>query len=162
MAPSQPPDTALRYRLAPDEEARAAIEATFADYHRMMDMLDAIAAAKNIGANLVALHGHAYDAIRKGTRLPSRLVTLGLRDRASYRAAAVRRLPLDERLVNVKNAATVSLGTAHGRFIIPSTSSATRQAGATARPRIWCATTTTVSKSTLASPPTRFPKRRTS
>ena len=72
MASSQPPDTALRYRLAPDEGARAALEETFADYHRMMDMLDAIATEKNIGANLVALHGHAYDAIRKGTRLPSR------------------------------------------------------------------------------------------
>jgi phage shock protein A len=119
MAPSQPPDTALRYRLAPSEEARAALEETFADYHRMMDMLDAIATEKNIGANLVALHGHAYDAIRKGTRLPSRLVTLGLRDRANYRAAPTRRLPLDERLVNVKTASTISLGTVHGRFMIP-------------------------------------------
>jgi phage shock protein A len=119
MASSQPPDTTLRYRLAPDEEARAALDATFADYHRMMDMLDAIATEKNIGANLVALHGHAYDAIRKSTRLPSRLVTLGLRDRTNYRAAAVRRLPLDERLVNVKTASTVSVGTALGRFTIP-------------------------------------------
>ena len=33
MAPSQPPDTALRYRLAPGEAARAALEETFADYH---------------------------------------------------------------------------------------------------------------------------------
>jgi phage shock protein A len=119
MASSPPPDTALRYRLAPDENARVALEATFEDYHRMMDMLDTIATEKNIGANLVTLHGHAYDAIRKSTRLPSRLVTLGLRDRASYRAAPVRRLPLDERLVNVKNASTVSLGTTHGRFTIP-------------------------------------------
>ena len=119
MASSQPPDTTLRYRLAPDENARTALDATFADYHRMMDMLDTIATEKNIGANLVALHGHAYDAIRKSTRLPSRLVTLGLRDRANYRAAPMRRLPLDERLVNVKNASTVSLGTTHGRFTIP-------------------------------------------
>jgi len=115
----QPPNAALRYRLAPDEDARTAIEATFDDYHRMMDMLDEIAAAKNIGANLVALHSHAYDTLRKNTRLPSRLVTLGLRDRAFYRASTVRRLPLDERLVNVRNASTVSLGTALGRFNIP-------------------------------------------
>jgi phage shock protein A len=114
----QPPDTALRYRLAPDENARAAIEATFDDYHRMMDMLDGIAAAKNIGANLVTLHSHAYETLRKNTRLPSRLVTLGLRDRAGYRASPERRLPLDERLVNVKNASTISLGTALGRFNI--------------------------------------------
>jgi hypothetical protein len=114
-----PPDMALRYRLILDDEARAAIEATFADYASMMDMLDEIATANNLGANLVALHGHAYEAIRKATRLPSRLVTLGLRDRTAYRTAAVRRLPLDDRLVNVRNAATLSLGTALGRFNIP-------------------------------------------
>ena len=114
-----PPDMAVRYRLAPDTEARAAIEATFDDYASMMDMLDEIATSKNIGANLVALHGHAYEPIRKATRLPSRLVTLGLRDRAAYRASQTKRLPLDDRLVNVRNAATLSLGTALGRFTIP-------------------------------------------
>jgi phage shock protein A len=114
-----PPDMAVRYRLAPDGEARAAIEGTFDDYGRMMEMLDEIATSKNIGANLVTLHGHAYEPIRKATRLPSRLVTLGLRDRAAYRAAPLKRLPLDDRLVNVRNAATLSLGTALGRFTIP-------------------------------------------
>ena len=113
------PDMAVRYRLAPDAEARAAIEATFDDYASMMDLLDEIATAKNIGANLVALHDHAYEPIRKATRLPSRLVTLGLRDRAAYRASQTKRLPLDDRLVNVRNAATLSLGTALGRFTIP-------------------------------------------
>lgn len=112
------PDRAVRYRLNPDAAARAAIEATFADYAVMMDMLDQITAAKTIGANLVALHGHAYEPIRKATRLPSRLVTLGLRDRAAYRVASNPRLPLDDRLVNVRGAASLSLGTALGRFII--------------------------------------------
>jgi len=112
-------DQAARYRLVLSPEAGEAIEATFADYARMMDMLDEIAAAKGIGANLVALHGHAYDPIRKATRLPSRLVTLGLRDRVAYRAASTPRLPLDDRLVNVRDAATLSLGTALGRFTIP-------------------------------------------
>ncbi len=112
-------DQAVRYRLLLSPEARDAIEATFADYARMMDMLDEIAAGKGIGANLVTLHGHAYDPIRKATRLPSRLVTLGLRDRAAYRAASNRRLPLDDRLVNVRNAGMLSLGTARGRFAIP-------------------------------------------
>ena len=115
---AQASDMAVRYRLAPDAEASAAIEATFDDYRRMMDMLDEIASSNDIGSNLVALHAHAYEAIRKATRLPSRLVTLGLRDRASYRAAQIARLPLDDRLVNVKNASTVSLGTALGRFNI--------------------------------------------
>ncbi len=112
-------DQAVRYRLLLSAEARDAIEATFADYARMMDMLDEIAAGKGVGANLVALHGHAYDPIRKATRLPSRLVTLGLRDRAAYRAASNLRLPLDDRLVNVRTAGTLSLGTALGRFTIP-------------------------------------------
>lgn len=112
-------DQAVRYRLALTPEARDAVEATFADYARMMDMLDDIASAKGIGANLVALHGHAYDPIRKATRLPSRLVTLGLRDRAAYRAASNPRLPLDDRLVNVRDAGTLSLGTALGRVTIP-------------------------------------------
>lgn len=112
-------DTALRYRLAPDPEAGAALRETFERYHRMMEMLDLIAAEKKIGANLVTLHTHAYDAVRKATGLPSRLVTLGLRDRAAYKAAGGRRLPLDERLVNVKNASLLSVSTVRGRFEIP-------------------------------------------
>ncbi|MGJ5175351.1 PspA/IM30 family protein [Bradyrhizobium oligotrophicum] len=113
-----PYDQAVRYRLLLTTEARDAIEATFADYARMMDMLDEIAVAKGVGANLVVLHGLAYEPIRKATRLPSRLVTLGLRDRAAYRAASNPRLPLDDRLVNVRDAGTLSLGTALGRVTI--------------------------------------------
>jgi phage shock protein A len=112
-------DTALRYRLAPDPDASAALRETFERYHRMMEMLDLIAAEKKIGANLVTLHAHAYEAVRKETGLPSRLVTLGLRDRSAYKAAGARRLPLDERLVNVKNASRVSVSTVRGRFEIP-------------------------------------------
>ncbi|WP_315831190.1 PspA/IM30 family protein [Bradyrhizobium prioriisuperbiae] len=119
VAPYQTAASALRYRLAPDEAARAAIEATFTDYHLMMEVLDAIVSEKNIGSNLVALHAHAYDAIRQRTRLPSRLVTLGLRDRIDYRNAQVARLPLDEKLVNIKTATTLTLGTALGRVSIP-------------------------------------------
>ncbi len=112
-------DTALRYRLVPDPAATAALQETFEHYQQMMDMLDLIAAEKKIGANLVTLHAHAYEAVRKQTGLPSRLVTLGLRDRAAYKAAGGRRLPLDERLVNVKNAALLSVSTVRGRFEIP-------------------------------------------
>jgi phage shock protein A len=112
-------DTALRYRLAPDPDAIAALRETFERYRRMMEMLDLIAAEKKIGANLVTLHAHAYEAVRKETGLPSRLVTLGLRDRVAYRAAGRRRLPLDERLVNVKNASLLSVSTVRGRFEIP-------------------------------------------
>lgn len=118
-APHQTADSALRYRLAPDAAARAAIEATFADYRLMMEILDGIVSEKNIGSNLVALHAHAYDTIRQRTRLPSRLVTLGLRDRIDYRSSPVARLPLDEKLVNIKTATTLTLGTALGRVSIP-------------------------------------------
>src|SRR5579883_1749738 len=112
-------DTALRYRLEPGPEAGAALQETFERYRQMMEMLDLIAAEKKIGANLVTLHAHAYEAVRKQTGLPSRLVTLVLRDRAAYKAAGGRRLPLDERLVNVKNAALLSVSTVRGRFEIP-------------------------------------------
>ena len=112
-------DTALRYRLEPDPDASAALQETFERYRRMMEMLDLIAAENKIGANLVRLHAHAYEAVRKETGLPSRLVTLGLRDRAAYKAAGGRRLPLDERLVNVKTAALLSVSTVRGRFEIP-------------------------------------------
>ncbi|MEW6644764.1 MAG: PspA/IM30 family protein [Pseudomonadota bacterium] len=118
-APRQTADYALRYRLAPDAGGQQAIAATFDDYAVMMDLLDAIARDNNIGSNLVALHAHAYDAIRQRTRLPSRLVTLGLRDRLDYRAAALPRLPLDEKLVNIKTATTLTLGTALGRITVP-------------------------------------------
>ena len=63
------------------------MEATFRAYDRMMEILDEVARTQNVGSNVVLLHAHAYDPIRKETALPSRLVTLGLRDRAAYRAA---------------------------------------------------------------------------
>jgi phage shock protein A len=109
----------LRYLLLPDDAASEALSDTFDRYGRMMDMLDRIVAEKKIGANLVTLHAHAYEDVRKETGLPSRLVTLGLRDRVAYRASTVRRLPLDERLVNVRSHSTVSLSTVKGRFDIP-------------------------------------------
>ena len=112
-------DRAIRYRLVPSPEAAAALADTFQRYEQMMDMLDRIAAEKGLGSNLVTLHAHAYEDVRKETRLPSRLVTLGLRDRSAYRASAVQRLPLDERLVSVKGPSLVSVSTVDGRVEIP-------------------------------------------
>lgn len=116
MVPT-PHTTALRYQLAPDEDARAALEATFDAYDRMIKILDEV--ASGAGANLVALHSAGYEKARKETGLPARLVTLGLADRLDYRKSLVRRLPLDEKLVNVKTATTVSVSTVHGRKVIP-------------------------------------------
>jgi len=111
--------SALRYRLAAEPDAKAALEATFDAYDRMMEILDEVASKHNVGANVVLLHAHAYEAIRKQTALPSRLVTLGLRDRVEYRGAARQRLPLDDKLVRIKGPTTISIATVRGRFDIP-------------------------------------------
>jgi phage shock protein A len=111
--------SALRYRLAPEPAVKAALEATFEAYDRMMEILDEIAREHNVGSNVVLLHAHAYDAIRKQTGLPSRLVTLGFRDRADYRAAVGRRLPLDDKLAKLKGPTTISIATVQGRFSVP-------------------------------------------
>ena len=87
-------------------------------YRRMMELLDEIAPVEQ-GANLVVLHGLAYETIRKATELPARLVTMGLSDRPAYRASAQQRIPLDEKLFNVKTATTVAVSTVRGRMTIP-------------------------------------------
>lgn len=111
--------SAVRYRLAPDPAVTDAIEATFRAYDRMMEILDEVSRTHNVGSNVVLLHAHAYDAIRKETALPSRLVTLGLRDRTDYRAAGGNRLPLDDKLARIKGPATISIATVQGRFSVP-------------------------------------------
>ena len=111
--------SSLRLRLAPEPVAEAALEATFDAYERMMEIVEGVAGKHNVGANVVLLHAHAYEAVRNQTALPSRLVTLGLRDRGEYRAAARQRLPLDDKLVRIKGPATISIATVQGRFDVP-------------------------------------------
>jgi phage shock protein A len=113
----QTPAATLRYSLSPDEAGVEAIEATFAAYDRMMAILAEVAPA---GANLVSLHAQAYETIRKETGLPARLVTLGLRDRASYAAGtAVRKIPLDEKLFAIKGPTSLTVSTVSGRVLVP-------------------------------------------
>jgi phage shock protein A len=115
--PVETPTATLRYALNPDEAGVEAIEATFAAYDRMMAILAELAP---VGANLVSLHAQAYETIRKETELPARLVTLGLRDRASYVAGtAVRRLPLDEKLFAIKGPTSLTVSTVRGRVLVP-------------------------------------------
>jgi phage shock protein A len=115
-----PPETAaatLRYALAPDEAGIAAIEATFAAYDQMMEILGEVAP---VGANLVSLHAQAYERIRRETGLPARLVTLGLRDRASYAAGPTsRRIPLDDKLFAIKGPTSLTISTVSGRVLVP-------------------------------------------
>ena len=111
------PTAALRYALAPDEAAIAAIEATFAAYDRMMEILGEVAP---VGANLVSLHAQAYERIRKETGLPARLVTLGLRDRANFIIGAMpRRIPLDDKLFAIKGPTSLTVSTVSGRVLVP-------------------------------------------
>src|SRR4051794_33088203 len=97
----------LRYALHPDQAGVQAIEATFVAYDRMMQILEDVAP---VGANLVSLHGQAYEKIRKETDLPARLVTLGLRDRAGYvLGTAIRRIPLDDKLFAIKGPTSLTI-----------------------------------------------------
>jgi phage shock protein A len=115
--PSESPAATLRYALVPDEAGVQAIEATFTAYDRMMQILTDVAP---VGANLVSLHAQAYEKIRTETALPARLVTLGLRDRASYVAGVSnRRLPLDDKLFAIKGPTSLTISTVQGRILVP-------------------------------------------
>jgi phage shock protein A len=115
--PTETAAATLRYALTPDEAAIAAIEATFAAYDRMMEILGEVAP---VGANLVSLHTQAYERIRRETGLPARLVTLGLRDRASYAAGPTsRRIPLDDKLFAIKGPTSLTISTVSGRVLVP-------------------------------------------
>ena len=122
MAKTQTPahQSHLRYDLAPGEEARQALDETFAAYGQMMKLLTEIVPGK-AGANLVTLHELAYETIRERTALPARLVTLGLRDFAANRGepADLSRLPLDEKLFAIKGPSDLTISTVHGRVAVP-------------------------------------------
>jgi phage shock protein A len=110
----------MSYLLAPSADDLAAIRATLADYAAMMGILDELGRERGASANVVALHEQAYGTIRERTRLPARLVTLGLRDHASREAgSAIDSLPLDGRLYAIKSATHLSLATVEGRRLIP-------------------------------------------
>ncbi|WP_438755112.1 PspA/IM30 family protein [Pararhizobium sp. O133] len=110
----------LRYRLAPSEEAKLALQETFDAYAAMLLLLEELAAEKG-GANLVTLHELAYETVRERTGLPARMVTLGLRDFASSRGRPPGpvRLPLDEKLFAIKGPADLTIATVRGRVAIP-------------------------------------------
>ncbi len=112
--------SSMTYLLAPSPGDAAAIRATLADYAAMMAILDEIGRNRGASANLVALHEQAYATIRERTRLPSRLVTLGLRDHAGHAAGApIAGLPLDGRLYAIKSPTHLSLATVDGRRLVP-------------------------------------------
>ncbi len=110
--------TTLRYVLAPDGAAADALRETIREYGAMLDIVGEIAASA--GSNLVTLHSLAYEAVRTRTRLPSRLVTLGLRDFAARRAGEdAPGIPFDDKLYTIKSASELSISTVGGRVIVP-------------------------------------------
>ncbi|POR53332.1 phage shock protein A (PspA) family protein [Bosea psychrotolerans] len=111
----------MSYTLSPSPEDDRAIRATLDDYGVMMGLLDEIGRERGASSNLVALHEQAYAPIREKTRLPARLVTLGLRDHANRQGsgAAIDDLPLDGRLYAIKSPTHLSLSTVEGRRLIP-------------------------------------------
>lgn len=117
-SPKSQPSATLRYLLAPDSAAAEALRETFRDYAVMMDILGDLAAGA--GSNLVTLHTLAYDVLRRRTRLPARLVTLGLRDFVARRGGEeVPGMPLDEKLYAIKGPSEVSISTVAGRVVVP-------------------------------------------
>ncbi|WP_245314403.1 PspA/IM30 family protein [Rhizobium sp. R634] len=115
-----PHPSLLRYMLAPDDQARQALDDTIAAYRRMTGILTELIDDK-AGANLVVLHDLAYETIREQTGLPARLVTLGLRDFAANRGVIPDplQLPLDEKLFAIKGPSDLTIATVHGRVAVP-------------------------------------------
>lgn len=110
----------MSYMLSPSPEDDRAIRATLDDYGVMMAALDELGRERGASSNLVALHEQAYAPIREKTRLPARLVTLGLRDHASRQSGTtIDALPLDGRLYAIKSPTHLSLATVEGRRLIP-------------------------------------------
>ncbi|MBB4481557.1 PspA/IM30 family protein [Rhizobium etli] len=122
MAPTSktPHPSLLRYMLAPDDQARLALDDTIAAYRRMTDILTELIDDK-AGANLVVLHELAYETVREQTGLPARLVTLGLRDFAANRGVIPEplQLPLDDKLFAIKGPSDLTIATVHGRVAVP-------------------------------------------
>src|SRR5262249_43829780 len=112
------PSATLSYILAPDAAATDALRQTIDEYATMLAILDDLAGSA--GSNVVALHSLAYETIRARTRLPARLVTLGLRDFAPRRSGGdVPGVPLDEKLYAIKSPSEVSISTVLGRVVVP-------------------------------------------
>ncbi|AZN96511.1 PspA/IM30 family protein [Mesorhizobium sp. M9A.F.Ca.ET.002.03.1.2] len=103
-----------RYKLILDQAGERDVEATFAAYAAMHDVLDRTGSAHR--TNTFELQKLAYEAIRAETGLPARLVTNGIREYASG-AWSFDRLPLDDKLMSFKGVDKVSISTVEGRVI---------------------------------------------
>lgn len=107
--------TTMALILSPSSEERGALQGTLAAYRQAMAILDGTK-----GANLVALHEEAYEEIRARTGLPSRMVTLALRDHSRRGVnTPIDDIPLDSKLFSVKGPDSLSIATIGGRVVVP-------------------------------------------
>lgn len=96
-------------------ETRSALDETLAAYRQAIAIL-----ARHEGANIVALHDAAYEEIRARTGLPSRMVTLALREHGRRQPGEdIRDIPLDSKLFAVKGPDSISIATVSGRIVLP-------------------------------------------
>src|SRR5436305_1465461 len=105
MARTDDPPTNVVYRLLPGAGDAEALSALLAAYRRMFGILAEIRARNGLRANVVELTRLAYDRVRAETHLPSRYVTLGIRDYAQHldvAPEAITTIPLDEKLYAIK------------------------------------------------------------
>lgn len=118
MARTDDPPTNVVYRLLPGAGDAEALSALLAAYRRMFGILAEIRARNGLRANVVELTRLAYDRVRAETHLPSRYVTLGIRDYAQHldvAPEAITTIPLDEKLYAIKGPSEVSVTTLDGR-----------------------------------------------
>lgn len=115
-----PPSDALCYTIVLGPSERAAIEDTFAEYGRMLEILAQVAQREAVGSDIVRLQRLSYETIRARTRLPSQFVLLGIRDFAAQRSSQEQPvgLPLDEKLYAIKSPSRLTLATVQGRVAL--------------------------------------------
>lgn len=103
--------------LHPSEDDAEALNKTLQAYKSAIGILE-----QTTGSNLVALHEEVYEKIRKEIGLPSRMVTLAIRDHAKKRQIKeIHDIPIDSKIFSIKGTDEISISTILGRKIIPYT-----------------------------------------
>lgn len=108
-----------RMRLVPDDSQARSLRALNDAHHKLLGWLDDTVPGDQ-PLNMVDLHNRWYEQARHVSGLPSRSVTLALKDFTQRRQGRlVVGLPLDDRLYAVKTIHSVSILTLEGRIFVP-------------------------------------------
>jgi hypothetical protein len=108
----------VTYRLLAGADDVAAFQELLTAYRRMIAILAEMRAQRGLRANVVEMTQLAYERVRTETGLPSRLVSLGIRDSAQHLDVVpedVTSIPLDEKLFTIKGPSEVAITTLNGR-----------------------------------------------